>query len=69
MVVVAACWLLAAAWLLVHAAACASSRLVSPVHGIPRVRSLIFLFFLKKKNVVQCLRPAKELRNWMAPYE
>jgi hypothetical protein len=52
-VVVAACWLLAAAWLLVH--------------GIPRVRSLIFLFFLKKKNVVQCLRPAKELDGALRP--
>jgi hypothetical protein len=66
-VVVAACWLLAAAWLLVQHAACASSRLVSPVHGIPRVRSLIFLFFLKKKNVVQCLRPAKELDGALRP--
>jgi hypothetical protein len=42
-------------------------RLVSPVHGIPRVRSLIFLFFLKKKNVVQCLRPAKELDGALRP--
>jgi hypothetical protein len=64
-VVVAACWLLAAGcWCMLHAPAAASSHLV---HGIPRVRSLIFLFFLKKKNVVQCLRPAKELDGALRP--